>query len=110
MTILAAVTGTSTASAASDSRTSAAECLPTADYGWLCAYQYPNRGGENIGMHACGVYYIPWVTVGSLDNNLPPGTPVVVTFTNGSTWVMPPSPSYTPTGVNWAPVRSIRIC
>ncbi|MFF3376052.1 hypothetical protein ACFYXF_24240 [Streptomyces sp. NPDC002680] len=87
------------------------ECIGGADYGWFCAYSGPNFTGERLGIYRCGVTWnIPWVSVGSWDNNQTAGTRPLLTFTNGSTWLMPAAHSIQPSGVDWAPVRSIRAC
>lgn len=87
------------------------ECIGGARYGWFCAYALAGFGGENIGMFRCGVTWgIPWVSVGSWDNNQTPGTQPLLTFTNGTTWVMPAARSSQPSGVAWRPVASIRPC
>ncbi|MEU1041901.1 hypothetical protein ACFYP4_15590 [Streptomyces sp. NPDC005551] len=89
----------------------AAECVGGADFGWFCAYKYQNFSGDNIGMYSCGwARTIPWFTVGSWDNNQTAGTSPLLTFTSGSTWWMPAARSSQVTGVDWAPVRSIRPC
>ena len=63
------VAGTGTASAAADSRTAAdaPECVPSADYGWLCAYERSSQTGANLGMAACGTHPISWRRVAPLD-------------------------------------------
>ncbi|MGW3649006.1 peptidase inhibitor family I36 protein [Streptomyces sp. NPDC000878] len=87
------------------------ECIGGARYGWFCAYAGQNFSGERLGIYRCGVTWtIPWFSVGSWDNNQTPGTSPLLTFTNGSTWQMPPARSSQTTGVNWAPVLSIRAC
>jgi hypothetical protein len=88
----------------------AAECSPTADLYWFCAYQYQYRSGDNIGMYACGAYSIPWFTTGSWENNQSRGTVPTAYFTDGSTWGMPAAYSYQSSGVNWAPVTQIVNC
>ncbi|WUH88744.1 hypothetical protein OG900_38540 [Streptomyces sp. NBC_00433] len=88
----------------------AAQCSPTADYYWFCAYQNAYRGGDNIGMYSCGAYPIPWFTTGSWENNQTRGTVPTAYFTDGSTWRMPGAYYYASAGVNWSPVTQIVNC
>jgi hypothetical protein len=74
----------------------------------LCAYRGALGDVNNIGMGACGVYDIPWFGVGSLHNNLPPGTQVRSIFTDGSIWRLPPGSIFV--NVDWTPVKSIQVC
>lgn len=86
-------------------------CKPTAHYYWFCAYQYANRGGDNVGMYTCGLPWdIPFYTTGSWENNQTPGTRPLLTFADGTQWRMPGAYSYQPSGVNWTPVSSIIAC
>jgi hypothetical protein len=85
-------------------------CYRGAPYKWFCAYTEPYFYGDYIAMYDCVTVPIPYVTTGSWDNNQTPGTAPLLTFTNGSQWVMPAAYSNQKTGVNWFPVRTIKPC
>ncbi|GAA2664489.1 MULTISPECIES: hypothetical protein [Actinosynnema] len=82
-----------------------------ARYGWFCAYENERFSGNNIGMFYCGVYYIPWITMGSWHNNQTTGTRPWLYFNNGQPpWHMPPADSQQASGVGWSPVSRIKNC
>ncbi|ATE57292.1 hypothetical protein [Actinosynnema sp.] len=90
----------------------AAQCSGNwARYGWFCAYRDQWFSGDNIGMYACGDYYIPWYTTGSWHNNQTTGTRPWLYFTTGEgPWHMPPADSQQASGVGWSPVLYIDNC
>jgi hypothetical protein len=85
-------------------------CYRGAPYKFFCAFSLERYDGTYIAMYHCDIYPIPFVTTGSWDNNQTPGTRPVLTFTNGTRWVMPPAHSSQDVGVNWYPVRTIKNC
>lgn len=89
----------------------AANCRPSADYEWFCAYQYEYRQGDVVDMWECfREFIIPWSTFGSWENNQTRGTRPLLEFLNGSTWEMPGAYSNQLSGVGWSPVWSIIPC
>lgn len=86
------------------------QCNGAAFYEWFCAYEYENRGGDNIGMWSCGTYGIPWGSTGSWENNQTTGTRPVMHFTNIPSQTMPAAWAIQRTGVAWLTVRSITNC
>ncbi|MEV7395361.1 hypothetical protein [Streptomyces sp. NPDC091215] len=56
-------------SSASGIRPAYDPCAGWPDYGHMCAYSGTNHTGSEIDMYSCDVYYIPWYTTGSWDNN-----------------------------------------
>lgn len=86
------------------------QCNGPAYYEWFCAYQYENRGGDNIGMWNCGNYLIPWASTGSWENNQTTGTRPVMHFVSIPSQTMPAAWAIQRTGVQWGPVNSITNC
>ncbi len=88
-----------------------ANCRPSADYEWFCAYQYEWRQGDVVDMWDCWVeFIIPWSTFGSWENNQTRGTQPRLTFIGGAIWDMPGAYSNQLSGVGWSPVFSIVPC
>lgn len=86
------------------------QCNGPAYYEWFCAYEYENRGGDNIGMWTCANYLIPWASTGSWENNQTTGTRPTMHFVSIPSQRMPAAWAIQRTGVQWGPVYSITNC
>ncbi|GAB1512608.1 hypothetical protein JCM33774_46500 [Actinophytocola sp. KF-1] len=82
----------------------------SANYEWFCAYQYEHYTGDNIGMWSCGYYPIPWVTIGSYQNNQTAGTVPTVYFDGGTSENLPPARHDESEWVPWYRIHTVRNC
>lgn len=88
-----------------------AQLAASCPYYNFCAYSGEGYTGDPILMEQCyETFYIPWYTTGSWKNNQTPGTQPLLTFTNGSTWLMPGAYAVQSSGVGWSPVSNIVPC
>ncbi|MDQ3787522.1 MAG: hypothetical protein M3422_09785 [Actinomycetota bacterium] len=82
----------------------------SANYEWFCAYQYEHYTGDHIGMWSCGYYSIPWVSIGSYQNNQTAGTVPTVYFDGGTSQDLPPARYLESEWVPWYRIHTVRNC
>jgi hypothetical protein len=79
-------------------------------YLYFCAYQYEHWTGDSIDMYNCRFYSIPWVSVGSWENDQTVGTKPMQYHTNIGSQRLPAAYALRGSGVTWATITGIRPC
>ncbi|GAA2658766.1 hypothetical protein LV78_000464 [Actinosynnema pretiosum] len=80
------------------------------DFGWFCAYEREDGQGSSLALYSCAWQHIPWLSVGSWQDNQTPGTRSTMYFVGGASWHMPAAPSWQRYGVVWGAVTGVRNC
>ncbi|MEO3924276.1 hypothetical protein ABGB07_10510 [Micromonosporaceae bacterium B7E4] len=88
-------------------RRQAAEPCP---YLYFCAYQYEHWTGDSINMYNCRFYPIPWVSVGSWENDQTVGTEPMQYHSNSGSQRLPAAYALQGSGVTWLTITGIRPC